>query len=145
MKLIKIFITLSVVFVINTAGCAGITAVQNDTQPVVVNELVKTTRSWDGSVLPEYPDVQPEITILRITIPPGTKLETHEHPVINAGVLISGELTVVTTDGKTLHLMPGDPIVELVDKLHYGMNEGNVPADIIVFYAGAEGMPITKK
>lgn len=111
--------------------------------PAEVRELVKTTRSWDDSLLPAYPEGQPEITILRIRIPAGTRLDTHYHPVINAGVLISGQLTIVTTDGKTWHLEAGDPIVELVNTLHYGVNEGDTPADIIVFYAGIEGQSIT--
>jgi len=110
---------------------------------IVVKELVKTTQSWDGEFLPAYPQGQPEITILRISIPAGTQLDTHSHPVINAGVLISGQLTVVTKDGKTLHLKARDPIVEVVNTLHYGINQGKVPAEIIVFYAGVVDMPIT--
>lgn len=72
-------------------------------------------------------------------------LPLHEHPVINAGVLLKGQLTVITTDNKTLHLKAGDPIVEVVDSLHYGINEGNEPAEIMVFYAGIEDKPITIK
>ncbi len=63
--------------------------------------------------------------------------------MINAGVLISGQLTVVTKDGKRLHLKAGDPIVEVVKTVHYGMNEGKVPAEIVVFYAGVVDAPIT--
>ena len=77
------------------------------------------------------------------SIPAGARLETHSHPVINAGVLISGELTVVTAEGKTLQLKAGDPIVEVVNKLHYGINQGTVPAEIVVFYAGAVDTPVT--
>jgi quercetin dioxygenase-like cupin family protein len=106
---------------------------------VVVDELVKTDRSWDGALLPVYPQGQPEITIVRVNIPAGGRLHLHSHPVINAGVLISGQLTVVTADGKTLHLKAGDPIVEVVNTLHHGMNDGMVPAKIVVFYAGAVG------
>jgi quercetin dioxygenase-like cupin family protein len=65
--------------------------------------------------------------------------------VINAGVLINGELTVVTEDGSTLHLKAGNTIVEVVKKWHYGKNEGNEPAEIIVFYAGIQGIPISIK
>lgn len=107
--------------------------------------LAKATTSWDGTVLPGYPKGQPEVTILRIKIPPKVKLPLHEHPVINAGVLLRGALTVVTTDHRTLHLKAGDAIVEVVDKWHYGINEGDVPAEIVVFYAGAAGLPITVK
>lgn len=112
---------------------------------VEVSVLTKTGSSWDGSRLPEYSKNTPEVTILRIKIPPGVQLPLHNHPVINAGVLLSGELTVVTEDQKTLHLKAGDPIVEVVNKWHYGKNEGNTIAEILVFYAGILDTPITEK
>ena len=61
-----------------------------------------------------------KFTILKISIPPKTRLPLHQHPVINAGVLIKGELTVMTEDGKILHLQAGDPIVEVTDTWHFG-------------------------
>ena len=112
---------------------------------VVVDVLSKTSSSWDGKALPDYPTGKPEITILRIKIPAGVQLPLHRHPVINAGVLLSGELTVVTEDNKILYLKAGDSIVEVVNKWHYGKNEGNKPAEIIVFYAGILDKPITVK
>ncbi len=108
-------------------------------------QLVKSTRSWDGQLLPAYETGIPEITILRIIIPPGYTLPLHKHPVINAGVLLKGELTVTTDTGGVLRLKPYDPIVEVVDKWHYGINEGDKPAEIIVFYAGEEGKPLSIK
>jgi quercetin dioxygenase-like cupin family protein len=116
-----------------------------DVNTVTVDVLAKTSSSWDGRDLPDYTKGKPEITILRITIPQGVQLPLHKHPVINAGILLKGELTVVTEDNKTLHLKAGDSIVELVNKWHYGKNEGNKPAEIIVFYAGILGTPITIK
>ncbi len=114
-----------------------------DEGKVRVDVLAKTGSSWDGSLLPSYPAGAPEITILKITIPPGVQLPLHRHPVINAGVLLSGELTVVTEDNKTLHLKAGDSIVEVVNKWHYGKNEGDKTAELIVFYAGTLNSPIT--
>ena len=107
--------------------------------------LVKTTMSWDGKALPAYPQGQPEITMVRVTIPPGAQLPLHQHPVINAGLLTQGELTVVTADNKVLHLKAGDPIVEVVNTWHYGKNEGRLPAEIVVFYAGTPDVAITVK
>lgn len=116
-------------------------AIEADTAAVEV--LAKTGLSWDGETLPEYPEGAPEVTILRITIPQGAQLPLHEHPVINAGVLLRGELTVVTEDNETLYLKAGDAIVEVVNTWHYGKNEGSEPAEIIVFYAGIQDMPVT--
>jgi quercetin dioxygenase-like cupin family protein len=110
----------------------------------VVSEVVsKNTSSWDGKALSDYDKGSPEITILRIAIPPGGVLPIHKHPVINAGVLVAGELAVVTDEGKTLRPKTGDGIVEVVNTWHYGKNEGDTPAVIIVFYAGVVGMPLT--
>ena len=116
-----------------------------DVNTVKVEILAKTSSSWDEGNLPDYAQGKAEITILRITIPPNVQLPLHKHPVINAGVLLKGELTIVTEDKKTLHLNAGDSIVEVVNKWHYGKNEGNKPAEIIVFYAGIQGTPITIK
>jgi len=105
--------------------------------------LAQTTSSWDGKELPEYPRGQPEVTVLRIIIPPKAELPMHKHLVINAGVLLKGKLTVVAEDGRSLHLKAGDSIVELVIQWHYGRNDGNEPAEIVVFYAGTHSQPIT--
>ena len=116
-----------------------------DNGAVTVDVLTKATSSWNGATLPSYLTGQPEVTILKISIPPHFQLPLHQHPVINAGILLKGELTVLTQEGKTLHLKAGDPIVEVVNTWHYGINEGNGPAEIIVFYAGVQGKPITIK
>lgn len=110
-----------------------------------VELLAKSSSSWDGEPLPGYAQGKPEITILRITVPPKTQLPLHKHPVINAGVMLKGELTVITKDKQILHLKAGDSIIEVVNKWHYGKNEGNDPAEIIVFYAGVQNVPITIK
>jgi quercetin dioxygenase-like cupin family protein len=135
----KILLAICVTSFVFITACAG--GMSN----IEVKQLAKSTKSWDGDTLPVYSQGQPEITILRIKIPAGAKLETHYHPVINAGVLLTGELTVVAEDNKTLRLKAGDSIVELVNKKHYGKNEGTEPAEIIVFYAGTENKPITVK
>ncbi|MGH1539257.1 MAG: cupin domain-containing protein [Arenicella sp.] len=110
-----------------------------------VEVLAKSTKSWNGDQLPKYSTADPEITILKITIPAGTKLPLHQHNMINAGVLLKGQLTVVTEDNDTLHMKAGDTIVEVVNKWHYGKNDGLVPAEIIVFYAGTVGEPLSIK
>ena len=100
--------------------------------------LVKSTQSWDGSTMPAYPTTPPEITVLKITIPLHTKLPLHKHPIINVGYMLKGSLTVVTQSQKTLYLKTGDAIIEVVDTWHYGANEGDEPAEIVVVYAGTK-------
>lgn len=128
-----LFLVLSV----SIAACA------EGADPVKTEVLAKAISSWDGGKLPPYKTGIPEITILKIEIPPGKELPMHRHPVINAGVLLKGELTVITEKNRTLRLKAGDSIVEVVNKNHYGKNEGTGPAEIIVFYAGIKDQPIT--
>jgi quercetin dioxygenase-like cupin family protein len=106
--------------------------------------LTRTTKSWDGKTLPAYPTEQPEVTILKVTVPPKSKLPWHKHLVINAGYMISGELTVVSENGDSRKLKAGDTLVELVGTYHYGKNDGDTPAVIVVFYAGSKGETITE-
>lgn len=108
-----------------------------------VEVLAKSTKSWDGSTLPHYPKGQPEITIVKLTIPPKTKLPWHKHPVMLGAVILEGELTVITGENKRLTLKAGDPIVEVVNKWHYGINEGSINTVAYVFYVGIKGKPIT--
>jgi len=116
-----------------------------DSASAQVEVLAKTSASWDQSRMPAYPAGTPEVTILRIKIPPGVQLPLHRHPVINAGVLLAGELTVYAEGDKILHLQAGDSIVELVNQWHFGKNEGTETAEIIVFYAGSVDSPISVK
>ena len=111
---------------------------------VEVEHLARSSHSWNGHPLPSYRPQQPEITILRFRIAPGARLPLHEHPVINAGVLLSGTLTVESKAGEVLHLKAGEALVELVGELHFGYNSGTEPVDLIVFYAGNVEQPITE-
>jgi quercetin dioxygenase-like cupin family protein len=106
-------------------------------------KLTVSTEAWTGQKLPAYPSGQPEISILKITIPPGQRLPMHKHPVINAAVVLRGELTVTTDKGKVFHVKAGHPMVEVVNEWHYGANHGTEPLELIAFYAGVKGTPIT--
>jgi quercetin dioxygenase-like cupin family protein len=109
---------------------------------VTVDVLVKTDKSWNGTTLPAYPTGQPQISIIRYQFAPGAVLPVHKHPVINAGVLLKGELSVKTERGETLQLKAGDAIVELVDQWHEGRNNGAETAELIIMYSGTPDLPL---
>lgn len=117
----------------------------DDALPYKVEVLAKSSASWDGTLLPNYPTATPLVSILRIAIPPGVQLPMHKHPIINAGVLTQGELNVYTEDGKVLRMKKGDALIEVVNTWHYGKNEGTETAEIVVFYAGAADTPLSVK
>lgn len=107
--------------------------------------LLKSTVSWDGKAYAAYPAGQPEMTVLKITIPPKTSLPWHHHPVPNAAYVVSGQLTVEKQEnGEKKLLGPGQVLPEMVGSVHRGTS-GDEPVVLIVFYAGAQGTPLTIK
>ncbi|EKE42381.1 hypothetical protein ENUP19_0252G0041 [Entamoeba nuttalli] len=112
---------------------------------VKVEKLIESTTSWDGTSLPSYPDGQPKISVMKIIIPPHTHLEKHHHLVINAGVIIKGELTVILENGKEQVFSEGEAIIEVVGKIHYGENRTDENVILLMFYAGNETLPLTEQ
>jgi len=114
---------------------------------IEVDVLLKSTKSWDGTTLVAYEQGQPEITILRVVVPPKAEVALHKHPMINAGVMLKGELTVFKKgkEEEPMILKAGDAVVETVNTWHYGRNEGNESVEVIVFYAGVVDMPLSIK
>lgn len=105
--------------------------------------LAAGSQAWDRSQLPDYPMGEPDVLVTRLTIAPGARLEEHIHPVINAGMVISGELTVVASDGQEHTFGPGEAIIEMVGRAHHGENRGDEPVDLVMFYASTPGTPLS--
>ena len=105
--------------------------------------LIQTDRHWNQQPIKPLHINQPQVTVLRIKIAVGEKLEMHKHPVLNIGYLTKGELSVYSDKGDVLVLKAGDPIVELVDTWHYGVNTGDQEAEIVVTYVGEKEDSLT--
>lgn len=106
-------------------------------------ELIRTSQSWDGVPLPDYLQGRPEIVVLKFEIPAGQKLGWHHHPVMNHGILVQGELTIVSLDGKEKTVREGEAFVEMVGTIHRGENRGTRPVIFYMFYLSQEGLPLT--
>ncbi|MDO7927087.1 cupin domain-containing protein [Pseudomonas sp. KFB-139] len=118
-------------------------SMQGTNQPTS-RTLLEATQSWDGTLYKAYPEGQPELSILKITIPANSTLKWHQHPVPNAAYVLSGELTVEAKEGgKSIHIKAGDTLAEMVDIIHRGKT-GNTPVELVVFYAGAAGTPLSR-
>ena len=118
---------------------------QNDkfTQTVQSAEMIRTSKSWDGVELPDYLQGRPELVAVKYEIPAGQKLGWHHHPVMNHGVLVQGELTIVSLDGKEKVVHEGEVVVEMVDTIHHGENRGTKPVVLYMFYLTQEGTPLS--
>lgn len=105
-------------------------------------ELKRTSQSWDGAQLPDYLKGKPELVVMRYVFPVGSKLPWHHHPVINYGILQQGELTIVGLEGQRQVVHAGEAIVEMVGPVHCGMNTGDKPIVLDMFYLAQEGIPL---
>jgi quercetin dioxygenase-like cupin family protein len=92
-----------------------------------------------------YPSGQPLITILKIVIPRNTALTWHHHPIISAAYVVSGQIILEkkeTRERKAFHA--GQALAETVNTIHRGYTTDQ-PTELIVFYAGAPGVPLSIK
>jgi D-alanyl-D-alanine dipeptidase len=89
-----------------------------------------------------YPDGDAaEITGALVTMAPGHSTGWHFHRVPTFGYLLSGELTVEYATGESRVFETGDGILEAQHTVHNGHNRGNEPISMLVFSAGAPGVP----
>ncbi|WP_254061642.1 cupin domain-containing protein [Granulicella sp. L60] len=111
--------------------------------PVRTEVLSQATSSWDGTKYSSYPRGVPQLTVLKITIPPHTTLAWHRHPSPNAAYVLSGTLTVERKDGTKASFKTGQAISESVNVVHRGTS-GDDPTVLIVFYAGTSSLPLSE-
>ena len=110
---------------------------------VETTELFRTSQSWDGAELPGYPKGHPELVAMKYVFPAGKKLGWHHHDVMNCGVLVQGELTIVAQDGTEKVVHEGEAIVEMVGTVHHGENRGLKPVVLYMFYLSQKGLPLS--
>ena len=120
------------------------TTVQEDStaQAVTSEELIRTSQSWDGVELPDYFQGRPELVAMKYVFPAGQKLGWHHHPVMNYGILVQGELTIIGQDGKEKTVHEGEAVVEMVNTIHHGENRGTKPVILYMFYLSQKDLPL---
>ncbi|WP_199898219.1 cupin domain-containing protein [Methylobacillus glycogenes] len=83
--------------------------------------------------------------MLRYSIPAHTTLPWHTHVVPNIAYIVSGEITVEKQDsGEKRLFKAGEAMAEVVNSTHRGYT-GEQAAELVVFYAGAAGLPLVIK
>ena len=132
-KAIKLVVTLFVMIL-----CTPISAYSAEK-----NVLLKTTSTWDNASYKKLKIKKPEVTVLKIIINVNEELPMHKHDLVNIAYVKKGILTVITDDNKEITLHEGEVLPELVGKYHYGKNTGNEPVELIVFYIGEKGTPLS--
>ena len=96
----------------------------------------------ESTELPKYLKGYPELVAVKYVFPVGQKLGWHHHPVMNYGVLMQGELTIIGQDGKEKVVHEGEAVVEMVNTIHHGENRGDKPVILYMFYLSQKGLPL---
>jgi quercetin dioxygenase-like cupin family protein len=106
-----------------------------------VQPLFKSSTDSLGQTLTYPGGATAELTGAIVTLPPGESTGWHRHAVPVAGYLLEGELTVEYASGEKRVFRAGEGVIEVQTAPHQGYNAGAVPVKIVVFYAGAPGVP----
>lgn len=135
-----------------TTTYSGLAATPSTTanQPVMIKEVLTTSKAWDGSNLPGFNTGSPELRVLNYKIAPGAKTSVHIHTINGAGYMLSGELTMYATSDskgsfddsskvKKVVLKSGDAWTEAVNVWHYGENNGKDDVEFVLVFAGEKG------
>ena len=110
---------------------------------IKTTELIRTSQSWDGAQLPDFPSGQPELRVIRLDFPVGAKTGWHHHTVVNYGIVQQGDLTIVCKDGSERTFREGEALVEVIGTIHRGENRGKKPVILNMFYFSVPGAEIT--
>ena len=125
----------------SSCGCSAFAEYDGATE-VKVMKLKRTSQSWDGAELPDYPVGRPGLVVKRYVFPRGSKLGWHHHPVMNYGIVQQGELTIIGLDGKEKTVRTGEAVVEMVGTVHHGENRGDKTVVLDMYYVSQKGTPL---
>ncbi|PWU10815.1 MAG: cupin [Verrucomicrobia bacterium] len=116
---------------------------QGKSKSVQIETLAEGGVSWDHVPYKAYPSAPPRLSVLKITLPPHSALPWHIHGIPVAVYVLSGKLIIEKESGEKKEANAGQAVLETVNSIHRGKT-GNSSAELIVFYAGALGLPLAK-
>ena len=109
---------------------------------IVATPILKTGQTWVGQDI-VYPEGTAEMSGVVIEMAVGGETGWHQHPVPSVGYVIEGELEVHFKNGEVKRLQAGESAAEAVNVLHNGVNAGDVPVKLVIFYVGTPGIKLT--
>lgn len=129
-------ITLAVVFLGLVSAVHGKEAKQ-DYQRVV--PLLDDSATVLDQPLAYPSDGTAKIQSAIVTMLPGEETGVHTHPYPTYACILSGELTVTYPGGVKKVYKQGEAVMEAINTLHNGRNDGSEPVRILVVFMGVDG------
>lgn len=120
-----------------------ITLLPSGLQAAGFEKLGAFDSAWDGQKL-AYPAGEPEITAIKVVLPPGGKMPFHCHPFATVGTILSGTLEVEKLNGEKQRFNKGDTIIEVSNIWHRGINPSDTEEVVLIgYYTGVKGVATT--
>ncbi len=131
-------------FVLSAAIISIATKAQYSNE-ISVEKLLKTDTTETGQHI-HYPGISnEEVTIQKVTIPPGKSTGWHKHLSPVFAYVVEGVLTVQQQGGKKIRLEKNAAVSDSINAWHTGINEATEPVVLIAFYMGQKGKPVSVK
>ena len=110
---------------------------------IIIEPILKTDTTVSGQkiIYPSFKD--DEVTILKITVPPGESTGWHKHVIPVFAYVLEGTLTVELENNKTLQYLKNSSFAEITNTLHNGTNKGSENLVMIAFYMGEKGKALS--
>ena len=105
---------------------------------IKIETLLKTDTTSIGQriLYPNFKD--DEVTISKVTIPPGRSTGWHKHEIPVFAYVLQGTLTVEVENHKTLQFSENSSFAEVINTFHNGTNRGKEDVVLIAFYLGGK-------
>ncbi|MDO9633554.1 MAG: cupin domain-containing protein [Paludibacter sp.] len=112
---------------------------------IVIEQVLKTDTTTIGQKI-VYPQVQnAEVTMSKITIPPGKSTGWHKHAYPVFAYVLNGELTVELENNKSVQFGENASIAEVMETYHNGINRGTEDVVLIAIYLGEKGKGLSTR
>ena len=111
---------------------------------VILEPVLKTDTTSIGQKI-VYPNFQQdEVTVAKVTIPPGKSTGWHKHNFPVFGYVLQGTLTVEIKNKGTKNYTANSSFSEVINTLHNGVNNGKDDVVLIAFFMGEKGKPLSE-
>ncbi|MCK9641608.1 MAG: cupin domain-containing protein [Prolixibacteraceae bacterium] len=112
---------------------------------LIIEPILKTDTTSLGQKI-NYPNTtNSEVTMLKITIPPGKTTGWHKHDNPVFAYVLKGTLSVELEDNKVLKFAENSSFSEVIHTAHRGINKEGSDLVLIAIYLGEKGKPLSLK
>jgi quercetin dioxygenase-like cupin family protein len=86
-----------------------------------------------------------EVTMMKVTIPPGKETGWHKHDFPVFAYVEKGYLTIELDNMKTMQFPERSSFAEVINTYHNGKNSGTTDMSLIALFLGEKGKPLSVK